>query len=101
YEPLGIVNLEAMGCEAPVVASAVGGIPEVVVDGETGVLVPYDEKEPKAFEKAFADAVNRVAADATAAQAMGIRGRARAVEAFGWEAIAKQTIEVYRQAGAR
>ncbi len=101
YEPLGIVNLEAMGCEAPVVASAVGGIPEVVVDGETGILVPYDETETKAFEKAFADAVNRVAADRTAAQAMGIRGRARAVEAFGWEAIAKQTIEVYRAAGAR
>lgn len=101
YEPLGIVNLEAMGCEAPVVASAVGGIPEVVVDGETGILVPYDEKELQAFEKAFADAVNRVAADSTTAKAMGIRGRARAVEAFGWEAIAKQTIEVYRAAGAR
>ena len=100
YEPLGIVNLEAMGCEAPVVASAVGGIPEVVVDGETGILVPYDEAEPKAFEKAFADAVNRVAADPVAAKAMGIRGRARAVEKFGWEAIAKETIEVYRKAGA-
>lgn len=100
YEPLGIVNLEAMACEAPVVASAVGGIPEVVVDGETGVLVPYDEAEPRAFEHAFADAVNRVAADPVAARAMGIRGRARAVEAFGWEAIARQTIDVYKQAGA-
>lgn len=101
YEPLGIVNLEAMGCEAPVVASAVGGIPEVVVDGETGILVPYDEAEPKAFEKAFADAVNRVAADKLLAKGMGIRGRARAVEKFGWEAIAKQTVEVYRKAGAQ
>ena len=100
YEPLGIVNLEAMGCEAPVVASAVGGIPEVVVDGETGILVPYDEAEPRAFEHAFADAVNRVAADPTTAKAMGIRGRARAVEKFGWEAIAKETIAVYRAAGA-
>ncbi len=100
YEPLGIVNLEAMGCEAPVVASAVGGIPEVVVDGETGILVPYDEREPRAFEKAFADAVNRVAADPLAAKGMGIRGRARAVESFGWEAIARQTINVYRAAGA-
>ena len=99
YEPLGIVNLEAMACEAPVVASAVGGIPEVVVDGETGILVPYDEKEPRAFEKAFADAVNRVAADPVMAKAMGLRGRARAVESFGWAAIAKQTVEVYRAAG--
>lgn len=101
YEPLGIVNLEAMGCEAPVVASAVGGIPEVVVDGETGILVPYDESAPREFEEAFAAAVNQVAADASAATAMGIRGRARAVEAFGWEAIAKRTVEVYRLAGAK
>ncbi len=100
YEPLGIVNLEAMGCEAPVVASAVGGIPEVVVDGETGLLVPYDENEPRAFEHAFADAVNRVASDAVMAKAMGIRGRARAVEKFGWAAIAAETVEVYRVAGA-
>ena len=100
YEPLGIVNLEAMACEAPVVASAVGGIPEVVVDGETGVLVPYDENEPRAFEKAFADAVNRVASDPRSAEAMGVRGRARAVESFSWDAIAKQTVDVYRAAGA-
>ncbi len=100
YEPLGIVNLEAMACEVPVVASAVGGIPEVVIDGETGVLVPYDEAEPRAFEKAFADAVNRVAADRRTAEAMGVRGRARAIESFGWDAIAKQTVDVYRAAGA-
>jgi len=101
YEPLGIVNLEAMGCEVPVVASAVGGIPEVVVDGQTGVLVTYDEKEPKVFEKAFADAVNEVAADPAKAKEMGKRGRARAVESFGWEAIAKQTVEIYKLAGAK
>lgn len=100
YEPLGIVNLEAMACEAPVVASAVGGIPEVVVDGETGILVPYDETEPRAFEKAFADAVNRVAADPALAKAMGVRGRARAIESFEWAAIARHTVEVYREAGA-
>ncbi|MDP3972403.1 MAG: glycosyltransferase, partial [Candidatus Nanopelagicales bacterium] len=99
YEPLGIVNLEAMACSAPVVASAVGGIPEVVVDGVTGRLVPYDPAEPRAFEHAFADAVNTVAADPRAAQAMGIRGRARAVESFGWDAIAAKTIDVYRAAG--
>ena len=63
YEPLGIVNLEAMACETAVVASRVGGIPEVVVDGETGLLVEYDEKDPRGFEKGLADAVNRLAGD--------------------------------------
>lgn len=95
YEPLGIVNLEAMACETAVVASAVGGIPEVVVDGTTGLLVPYDPAEPKAFEIAFADAVNIVAADPRRARAMGAAGRARAVAHFGWDAIADETIAVY------
>ncbi len=95
YEPLGIVNLEAMACETAVVASAVGGIPEVVVDGETGLLVPYDAAEPRAFEFAFADAVNVIAADRDRARAMGVAGRARAVEHFGWDAIADETIAVY------
>ncbi len=95
YEPLGIVNLEAMACETAVVASAVGGIPEVVVDGETGVLVPYDAAEPRAFEHAFADAVNSVAADPQRADAMGAAGRLRAVSEFGWDSIANQTIAVY------
>lgn len=98
YEPLGIVNLEAMGCEAPVVASRVGGIPEVVVDGVTGTLVPYDAEEPKAFEKAFADAVNDVIADPARAREMGLRGRERAITDFGWDTIAEQTVEVYRAA---
>lgn len=100
YEPLGIVNLEAMACAAPVVASAVGGIPEVVVDGETGRLVPFDPDEPRAFEHAFADAVNAVAADRRAAAAMGLRGRARVVESFSWDAIAGRTVDVYRSVGA-
>lgn len=95
YEPLGIVNLEAMACETAVVASAVGGIPEVVVDGQTGLLVPYDAAEPRAFEHAFADAVNVIAADPARARSMGAAGRARAVSEFGWDAIADQTIAVY------
>ena len=95
YEPLGIVNLEAMACETAVVASAVGGIPEVVVDGATGLLVPYDAAEPRAFEVAFADAVNVIAADPRRARTMGAAGRARAVSEFGWDAISEQTIAVY------
>ena len=95
YEPLGIVNLEAMACETAVVASAVGGIPEVVVDGSTGLLVPYDAAEPRAFEVAFGDAVNNVAADPRRARAMGVAGRQRAVSNFGWDAIADETIAVY------
>ena len=100
YEPLGIVNLEAMACEAPVVASAVGGIPEVVVDGETGLLVDYTPEDPEAFERRFAAAVNTVADDPETAARMGLAGRERAVTEFGWHAIAERTVEVYRAAGA-
>jgi alpha-maltose-1-phosphate synthase len=100
YEPLGIVNLEAMACECAVVASDVGGIPEVVVDGVTGLLVPFDEAEPRAFEHAFADAVNIVLVDPTKARAMGAAGRARAVSEFGWDTIAQRTIAVYDAARA-
>jgi alpha-maltose-1-phosphate synthase len=98
YEPLGIVNLEAMACEAPVVASAVGGIPEVVEAGVTGLLVPYDETEPRAFEHAFGDAINTLAADPIRAKAMGAAGRARAVAEFSWASIADQTLAVYETA---
>jgi starch synthase len=96
YEPQGIVNLEAMSCETPVVASNVGGIPEVVVDNETGLLVPYDPLEPRAFEHAFAEAINRVVNDPTLARSLGAHGRARAVSEFSWDSIAQQTIALYQ-----
>jgi starch synthase len=95
YEPQGIVNLEAMACETAVVASDVGGIPEVVVDGETGVLVHYDEDDPAAFERDLAAAVNDLVADPARAVSMGKAGRERALRAFGWDAIAARTLEIY------
>jgi alpha-maltose-1-phosphate synthase len=95
YEPLGIVNLEAMACETAVVASRVGGIPEVVADGETGFLVDYDERDPTGLEKGLAEAVNRLAADRDLAARFGLAGRARAVEEFSWEKVAQQTVAVY------
>ena len=96
YEPLGIVNLEAMACGAPVVASDVGGIPEVVADGETGALVHYDAADPRGFERAFALAVNATVADADAARASGQAGRLRAQTQFSWSAIAEQTVALYQ-----
>jgi starch synthase len=95
YEPLGIVNLEAMACGTAVVASAVGGIPEVVVDGETGVLVPYDERDPAAFEAGLASAVAAALDDPARAARLGAAGRERAVAEFGWDAVARQTRDVY------
>jgi alpha-maltose-1-phosphate synthase len=96
YEPLGIVNLEAMACSTAVVASAVGGIPEVVEDGVTGVLVPYDADRPEEFEAGLARAIDTVAGDAALAASMGRAGRHRAVAEFGWDAVAARTIDVYR-----
>ena len=96
YEPQGIVNLEAMACETAVVASDVGGIPEVVIDGETGVLVHYDQFDPKSFESNFAKEVNRVVADNELARRLGIAGRQRVVKDFTWDSIAESTIDVYR-----
>lgn len=95
YEPLGIVNLEAMACETAVVASRVGGIPEVVVDGETGVLVDYAEDDPETFERDLAEAVNKVAGDSALSQRMGAAGLARAREKFSWATIAQETVDVY------
>ena len=96
YEPLGIVNLEAMACETAVVASAVGGIPEVVLDGETGLLVPYTPDDAAGFEAGLADRVNALVADPATARRLGEAGRRRAVDTFDWAAIAAETVELYR-----
>jgi alpha-maltose-1-phosphate synthase len=104
YEPFGIINLEAAACETPVVASAVGGIPEVVVDGETGLLVPVELRaddpmspiDPDRFERNLAGAINALMADAPAREVMGKAARRRAVERFSWTAIAAQTADLYR-----
>jgi starch synthase len=95
YEPLGIVNLEAMACGTAVVASDVGGIPEVVVDGQTGTLVHYDEADPRGFEAGLAAALTAALSDTTRSAEMGTAGRERAVAEFGWDAIARRTLEVY------
>jgi starch synthase len=95
YEPLGIVNLEAAACGTAVVASAVGGIPEVVADGRTGLLVPYDAADPAAFERGLAERIAELALDPARARAMGAAGRERVLSEFGWAAIAQQTVEVY------
>jgi glycogen synthase len=104
YEPFGIINLEAAACETPVVASAVGGIPEVIVDGETGLLVPVelsadDPMSPvdsERLERDLAGAVNALMADPDRRAAMGRAGRRRAEATFGWDAIARQTVDLYR-----
>jgi len=101
YEPMGIVNLEAMACETAVVATATGGIPEVVADGVTGLLVPVDQeadgtpRDPEAFAAALAERINALLGDPARAAAMGKAGRERAVAHFSWERIAARTAELY------
>lgn len=100
YEPLGIVNLEAMACGTAVVASDVGGIPEVVDDGQTGLLAHYDASEPELFENRLAEAVNSLVADAGTAKKYGAAGRQRCIQEFSWAHIAEQTLEIYRTVSA-
>jgi alpha-maltose-1-phosphate synthase len=105
YEPFGIVNLEAMACGAPVVASAVGGIPEIVVEGETGFLVSFEPdgsahgtpREPGVFARALAERIDRLAADASLARRMGQAGRHRVIEEFSWAAIGERTAALYKR----
>jgi starch synthase len=114
YEPFGIINLEAMACRAPVVASATGGIKEVVVDGETGYLVPFDQDpvtsfplDPPKFAKDLASRISLLLQDPEKCRRFGDAGRRRVEETFSWTAIAKQTINLYerlieqRKAGAQ
>ncbi|TYB38706.1 glycogen synthase [Micromonospora sp. AP08] len=108
YEPMGIVNLEAMACETAVVATATGGIPEVVADGETGLLVPIEQAgdgsgrplDPERFVADLAATINDLLADPKRAEEFGRAGRRRAVEHFSWDTIAQRTLEVYRSVGA-
>jgi starch synthase len=103
YEPLGIVNLEAMACELPVVATATGGIPEVVVHGETGWLVPIEQVQdgtgtpvdPDHFVADLAAALVEAVSDPSRADRMGLAGRQRAVDAFSWASIGDRTMQVY------
>jgi alpha-maltose-1-phosphate synthase len=103
YEPFGIINLEAMACETAVVASAVGGIKEVVVPGETGLLVDphlkpdtFDPEDPARFARDLADAINTVALNEDMRTTFGRNGRRRVEEHFSWAAIAEQTLQLYR-----
>ncbi|HBM86117.1 MAG TPA: glycogen synthase, partial [Opitutae bacterium] len=104
YEPFGIINLEAMACETPVVGSAVGGIPEVVVHDETGYLVPlaqsnespFSPLNPEAFAKDLAHQINRLMENPERREAFGKAGRKRAIEHFSWTSIAEQTQALYK-----
>jgi alpha-maltose-1-phosphate synthase len=95
YEPFGLVNLEAMACETVVVGSRVGGIPEIVVEGETGYLVDYEPDNPEAFTTALAGRIDELLNDPTMAAKMGKAGRQRVLSHFGWPAIASQTVKLY------
>jgi len=104
YEPFGIINIEAMACETPVVASAVGGIKEVVVHGETGILVeleqqeeaPFEAKNPDKFSRDLADGINSITRDSSLSLKMAKNGRKRVEESFDWVSIAKQMEALYK-----
>ncbi|HET7419326.1 MAG TPA: glycogen synthase [Candidatus Dormibacteraeota bacterium] len=95
YEPFGLVICEAMACETAVVASRVGGIPEIVVDGETGYLVDYDADDPRSFIAGLAQRVELVLGNPELAARMGKAGRRRVIDHFGWPAVASRTVELY------
>ncbi|WP_396173437.1 glycogen synthase [Flavobacterium sp.] len=105
YEPFGIINLEAMACETPVVGSAVGGIPEIIIEGETGFLIPlesisrtdFNPKNPERFQKDFAQKVNLLLDNKELADTMGKAGRERVLDKFSWESIAKTTFNYYAE----
>ena len=105
YEPFGIINLEAMACETAIVASAVGGIPEIIVEGETGFLIPlepisnkdFNPKYPEIFQKNLAEKVNLLLRNEGLAKKMGVQGRKRVESMFSWTSIAKTTLEYYQQ----
>jgi len=105
YEPFGIINLEAMSCETPVVGSHVGGIPEIIVEGKTGYLVPlqsisrtdFNPAHPEAFQKEFASKINLLLDDEALATKMGKEGRERVLKIFSWESIAQTTFKYYQE----
>jgi len=105
YEPFGIVNLEAMACGTPVVASAVGGIPEIVVHGETGLLVPFEPintksrepRDPEKFSKDLANAINHLLSSPEKMKTMGTKSRERVEQHFSWKSVARQTLEFYKK----
>ena len=105
YEPFGIINLEAMACETPVVGSHVGGIPEIIIEGATGFLVPlksisrtnFNPAEPEEFQRNFASKINMLLEDENLAKQMGKAGRKIVLEKFSWQSIAKTTFNYYQE----